>query len=132
MLIQITKTVRVEHCDATGQESFFRAKKGDCYPVEGIAGQESDLTYFYLSVPRIVMGVPTGAWRVAPPQPERLKWAEDSPYYDYRRAAAYLGEKVKTLQNAKVAGKLRPVQGGAGVSFLREELDRYKRGKNRC
>lgn len=67
-----------------------------------------------------------------PFRPGNLKWAEtqtnqvESPYFDYRRAAAYLGEKVKTLQNAKVAGKLQPVQGGAGVSFLREELDRYK------
>jgi excisionase family DNA binding protein len=55
----------------------------------------------------------------------------ESPYLDYRQAAAYCNVERTTLYRAMKAGRLRASGPGTAIRFHRAELDRWMDSRNR-
>jgi excisionase family DNA binding protein len=55
----------------------------------------------------------------------------ESPFLDYRRAAAYCSVDRTTLYRAVRAGRLKASGPGRAVRFRRDELDRWMDSRNR-
>jgi excisionase family DNA binding protein len=56
---------------------------------------------------------------------------QESPYFDYTRAAAYCNVDRSTLWRAVKAGDLRASGPGRAVRFHRDELARWMDSRNR-
>jgi excisionase family DNA binding protein len=56
--------------------------------------------------------------------------AADSPYLEYKEAAAYCRVNRTTLWRAVKAGRLRASGPGMAVRFHRNELDRWMDSRN--
>lgn len=64
----------------------------------------------------------------APLPPPKESAPEPSPYLTYAEAARLANKSVKTLQNAKAAGKLKGHGNGRGARFLRRDVEKFMRG----
>ena len=76
---------------------------------------------------RIVDRAGAIAPRPAPPPKESAP--EPSPYLTYAEAARLANKSVKTLQNAKAAGKLKGHGNGRGARFLRRDVERFMQSR---
>jgi excisionase family DNA binding protein len=56
---------------------------------------------------------------------------QESPYFDYTRAATYCNVDRTTLWRAVKAGDLQASGPGRAVRFHRDELDRWMRSRTR-
>jgi hypothetical protein len=138
VIIDRPQTLTLGFCNGDGDEGeiAYRARGGELFPVDEVEYEDAEHAYLRLAWPGAwVLELPAAPrdWRPLPMRSVSRTTTEaetNSPYVDYRAAAAYCRCEVKTLQNAKSRGELAAVPGGAGVRFERSELDRWMQKKS--